>query len=223
MGSIIFLIFILLFLVMLFGLFSAAESKPSSQQLAPSLGKQSDRQPSLRFSQAAQRAAQRAGYHSDSRFVQLTDLGLLAYRELDDPKLVRLGDIATDTRYLRPFVELWVPYNAHGSVRLELLDRTGRLRYADDARYELLRGRNTILPDTWLPLEGKTIEPGTWTLRVAASDTLLGMHEFGWRVVGEAPIKRYIDSDGELSPELAEALQEQQSRAISLSDLLGDG
>ena len=223
MAGIIFLVFILIFLAMLYQLFSVVESKPSQHPSLQQRTTPTEHKPALRFSQNAIQAAARAGYRSDPRYVQLTDLGLLAYRDLDDPRLVRTGDISTDTRFLRPFVELWVPYEAHGSIRLELLDQDSRLRYADDARYELLRGRNTILPDTWLPLEGKNIEPSQWTLRVAASDTLLGVHEFGWRFADEAPLRRYIESDGELSPELAEALQEQQSRAISLSELLDDG
>lgn len=222
MGSIVFLIFILLFLAMLYSVFAAVETKPAPRQNTSHASATADRRPAVRFSQTATRAATRAGYRSDPRYVQLTDLGLLAYKKLDDPRLIRMGDVSTDTRFLRPFVELWVPYAAHGSVRLEILDQTNRLRYADDARYELQRGRNTILPDTWLPLEGKTIVPDQWTLRVSASDTLLGIHHFAWQVSGEAPLRRYIESDGELSPELAEALQEQQSRAISLSDLLNE-
>ncbi|HML22814.1 MAG TPA: hypothetical protein PKD09_14280 [Aggregatilinea sp.] len=173
---------------------------------------------------AALTAMRRAGYRADASYVQVADIGLLAYRNTDDGKVLRSGDVLMDTKYLRPFAELWLPYDAAGSVRFEIADADGRLRYADEEQYELQRGVNTILPGTWLPLEGKAIEPDEqWTLRLRASDTLLAAHPFGWEPVGGGVIQRFVAGDGELSPALREAIMRSSSRsAMSLSELLSD-
>ncbi|WP_162909995.1 hypothetical protein [Aggregatilinea lenta] len=172
----------------------------------------------------AREAMRRAGYGADASYVQVADIGLLAYRNTSDGKVIRAGDVLVDSRYLRPFAELWLPYAAAGSVRFEIADGGGRLRYADEAQYELQRGVNTVLPGTWLPLEGKAIEPGEdWTLRLMASGTLLASHLFGWEPVGGGTIQQYVAGDGELSPALREAVLRAESRsAVSLSELLSD-
>ncbi len=172
---------------------------------------------------AARQAAQRAGYEGGPDYVNVTDIGLLAYRDVDAPRLVRTGKVLTDTDYLRPFAELWLPHEARGKIRFELVDAEGRLRYADEARYDLGAGRNTLLPGTWLPLRGKSIVPRDWLLRLAAGDLLLAAHRFGWEPAGGGEIKRYMASDGEISPELQQALDAQPVEGISLSELLGHG
>jgi hypothetical protein len=219
MGSIVFFVFLLLFVVFLFGLFSIAEgrSNPVSTLTQRARVPQTEKR-----SRAAAIAARRAGYESGEDYVQITDIGLLAYRQTDEPRLVRYGGVLLDTHYLRPFVELWLPYDARGQVRFELVDNDGRLRYADEDEYDLEPGKNTVLPGTWLPLKGKTIDPGEWRLRVLASNTLLAVHVFDWREVGGGRIQRYVASDGEISPSLQQALQARPSEAMSLSDLLSD-
>lgn len=213
MESIIFLVFVVLFVLFLVRLLSAADSKPRSVRR---------QKRGAKSSQAATQAMQRAGYQATPEYVQVSDIGLLAYRHSDEPKLVRYGDVLTDTRFLRPFADLWLPYAATGAVRFELLDSEGRLRYADEAEYDLESGQNTLLPGTWLPLAGKTIRPGQWVLRVLAGGTLVGVHVFDWQPVGGGDIQRYSDGDGELSPELAQALQVRPKEAVSLSDLLAE-
>ena len=104
---------------------------------------------------AARRAMRRAGYAGGESYVQVADVGLLAYRDVDDPKLVRYHEVWVYTEYLRPFVVLSVPYQARGMVRMEIADHADRLRYADETRYDLQPGENTLLPGTWLPLQGK--------------------------------------------------------------------
>ena len=81
---------------------------------------------------------------------------------------------------------------------------------------------NTVVPGTWLPLEGKTIVPEDWNLRVLAGQTLLAVHSFGWQPVGGGAIQKYVSSDGELSEALLQALNARQREAVSLSELLGD-
>ena len=219
MSSIVLVVFLILFIMFLFGLFSIAEgrSNPVSTLTQRARTPQADK-----HSRAAAIAVRRAGYESGEDYVQVTDIGLLAYRQTDEPRLVRYGGVLLDTHYLRPFVELWLPYEARGQIRFELVDSDGRLRYADEADYDLERGKNTVLPGTWLPLKGKTIDPGEWRLRVLASNTLLGVHVFDWREVGGGRIQRYVSSDGEISPSLQQALQARPSEVMSLSDLLSD-
>jgi hypothetical protein len=165
---------------------------------------------------------QRAGYEGGPAYVQVADIGLLAYRQSSEPKLVRYGDVLLDSRYLRPFVDLVLPYAVNGTIRFELLDSERRLRYADEARYDLNTGKNTLLPGTWLPLDGKKMHPGRWQLRVLAGGALVGVHDFGWQVVGGGAIQRYSDGDGELSLELQRAMQSKPREAVSLSELLAD-
>lgn len=163
-----------------------------------------------------------AGYEGGSAYVQVADIGLLSYRQSSEPKLVRYGDVLMDTRYLRPFVDLALPYAVSGVVRFELMDSEGRLRYADEARYDLDEGKNTLLPGTWLPLDGKKLRPGRWQLRVLAGGALVAVHDFGWQPVGGGTIQRYSDGDGEISLELQRAMQSKPREAVSLSELLAD-
>jgi hypothetical protein len=219
MGSIIFLVFVIAFIFVLFRLFSASEGRSGPFS---GVREWSRPKPDVRLSVAARNAMRQAGYQGGEAYVNVVDVGLLAYRGSSEPKLVRYGDVAMDTDYLRPFVELWLPHQARGPVRFELVDQEGRLRYADESRYDLVRGVNTLLPGTWLPLRGKTVSPDRWSLRVLAGDTLLAAHGFGWRAVGGGQIQRYMASDGEISPSLQQALRAQPREAVSLEDLLGD-
>jgi hypothetical protein len=240
MGVILFLAFIVLFLFFLFSLSSVAEGRgsrksarlkwlrPSSHSRAPqhraprpARGRSAPRY-AAPVEEAAARAMWRAGYEADGAYVQVTDIGLLSYRHIDEPKLVRMGDVVMDTRFLRPFAEVWLPYDASGNIRFEMFDDQGRRRYADETRYDLKRGKNTLLPGTWLPLEGKAITPHPWALRLLADDTLLAEHSFGWEPVGGGEIQRYVGTDGEISPMLHEALRVHKGEAVSLSELLAD-
>jgi hypothetical protein len=219
MGMIFLLAFIVLFVFLLFGLLSIAEGRTDSAGRS----KRSRRSKQAgRGNMAARQAMQQAGYESGEDYVEVTDIGLLAYRHSDEPKMVRYGDVLVDTHFLRPFVELWLPYRSRGTVRFELLDRAGRLRYADEAEYDLERGENVLLPSTWLPLRDKTIPPGRWRLQVLAGDTLLAMHPFGWQEIGGGELQPYIAADGEISPALQQALRARSREAVSLSDLLSD-
>jgi hypothetical protein len=217
MASLIFLVLVILFIMFLFGMFSVTGGKTQ-----PSPARRARTRPARdnRVSQAAQTAMQRAGYQGGDSYVGVTDVGLLAYRGTDEPKLLRYGDVMADTAYLRPFIELWLPYVARGPVRFELTDSQGRLRYADESQYELERGPNTLLPGTWLPLQDKPPGPGDWKLRVMAGSTLLAVHTFGWQAVGGGEIQRYAASDGEISPSLQQALRVHSQQPVSLDDLL---
>lgn len=220
MDDLFFLIFVLIVLIALFSFYGQVARSRMSQGAGGRARRASRRK--VELTEAAWEAMSRAGYEPGSEYVQVADIGLLAYRHTDEPKLVRTGGVLMDTRYLRPFADLVLPYPASGDVRFELIDHEGRLRYADEAQYDFHGGRNTVLPGTWLPLEGKTIIPEEWVLRVLASQTLLAVHRFGWQPVGGGTIQRYVASDGELSEALQQALNARQREAVSLSELLSD-
>ncbi|HEX3050254.1 MAG TPA: hypothetical protein VHP83_06320 [Aggregatilineaceae bacterium] len=219
MAGFVLLLFLILFVGFLFALFSVAEGHTG--RLPRPKGQKRGRS-AVAGSPAASMAMRRAGYEAGPDYVQVVDIGLLAYRQTDEPKLVRYNDVFMDTQYLRPFAEVWLPYSASGQVRFELIDAQNRLRYADEAEYDLVRGTNTVLPSTWLPLQGKTIASDDWELRILAGDTLLASHKFGWQPVGGGTIQQYAATDGEISPTLQQALHGKPRRAMSLSELLSD-
>lgn len=220
MSVVFLLVFVLLFVILLFGLLTIAEGRPRLS--AQSKRSRRTRRTMPANNRAAQQAMQRAGYQGGDEYVEVADIGLLTYRHSDEPKMVRYGDVLVDTHFLRPFIELWLPYRSRGMVRFEFVDSAGRLRYVDEAEYDLEPGDNVLLPSTWLPLRGKTIAPGEWRLQVTAGGTLLAVHPFGWQPVGGGELQPYIASDGEISPALQHALRARAREAVSLSDLLSD-
>lgn len=226
MGGIIFLIFIILFMMFLFGLFSIAEGQSGRATSSTAWSSERRRAPARPSARSAARAnaiardaMQRAGYTASGSYVTVTDIGLLAYCEADDPRVIRYNEVWTDTDYLRPFVVLSVPHRARGMVRMEISDDADRVRYADETRYDLQPGENTLLPGTWLPLRGKVLPAEPWTMRVMAGDTLLAAYRFGWQEIG-GELQHYIEADGEISPELQQALRGASDQAMSLSQLL---
>ncbi len=170
-------------------------------------------------SPVAVKATQRARYPGGPEYVNVTDLGLLVYQDSDQLRLVRQGPVPADAGYLRPFAELWLPHRARGTVRFEIRDGRGRLRYADEARYELEHGYNTLLPGTWLPLRDEQVAFETWEYRLLAGGMTLAVHRFVWQPAGSV-LRPYLASDGEISPELQAALRTQAAQPVSLSELL---
>ena len=200
-----------------------ADSLPSRASRVRNLHRRKARLSAAHPTFAAQQAMSRAGYVGGAQYANVTDVGLLAYRHPEaDPRVVRGQGVLLDTRFLRPFVTLWLPRAARGYVRFEILDAEGRLRYADEARYSLRRGENPLLPNAWLPVEGKGRVSDRWTLRVLASDMLLAEHVFGWREVGASALQPYLAADGEISPELWQMAQEEAAQQVSLTELLAE-
>jgi hypothetical protein len=238
MPVIAFLVFLTIFILLLFSLFRVAEGRSQRRERRGPVRRPSrlrearTSRPRTRRSRAVERsklvalqAMRRAGYDVGDEYVRVTDIGLLEYRGRDRPHLLRSERARTDSDYLRPFVELWLPYRSRGMVRFELVEQAaGRthLHYADEDEYDLEPGINALLPSTWLPLQNKEIDASRWHLRVLVGDIVLADHGFGWRdTVGDSELQRYIASDGELSPALKQALSAEPGEAISLDDLLG--
>ena len=241
MNVIIFLVFIAIFIFLLVGLFRIAEGRrktetrprtaspytPESQHMNTRRTRLSTQQPSTtRSKKTALQAMQRARYDVGEKYVRVTDIGLLEYRGTNRPRLLREEQIRANSDYLRPFVELWLPYRSRGMVRFELIERVDgrtRLHFADEDEYDLKAGINALLPGTWLPLQDKVIDyADRWRLRILVGHTLLADHRFGWReAIGGSEIQRHMANDGEISSALQQALSAQQGESISLDDLLG--
>lgn len=222
----VFFVIVMLFIILYFsGVFSVATNRRESSQDEHRTATRSDARAHMRagsrMTPVARAAMRRAQYDSGDAYVRVHDIGLLAYREADEPRLVRSSSVWTDTDYLRPFVALWVPHQARGMVRMAIVDGDGRTRYADETRYDLQPGDNTLLPGTWLPLREPPLTTETWSLRIVVGDTVLAEHTFGWRQAGES-LRQYIEADGEISPELQQALTGQGSQAVSLDQLLSE-
>lgn len=220
----VFFVIMMLFVILYFsGAFSVVKNRRESSQDDRRTAIRSDARARMRsgprITPAARAAMRRAQYDSGDAYVRVHDIGLLAYHEADEPRLIRSSRVWTDTDYLRPFAVLWVPHQARGMVRMAIVDGDGRTRYADETRYDLQPGDNTLLPGTWLPLRGLPLAAETWSLRIVVGDTVLAEHAFGWQQAGES-LRQYIESDGEISPELQQALTGQGSQAVSLSQLL---
>jgi hypothetical protein len=175
--------------------------------------------PHIEQSPVALKATRQARYPGGPEYVNVTDLGLLVYQDRDQLRLVRQGPVPADAGYLRPFAELWLPYRARGTVRFEIRDKKGRLRYADEARYDLEHGYNTLLPGTWLPLRDEQVALETWEYRLLAGEMTLAVHRFVWQPAGKA-LRPYLANDGEISPKLEAALRAQAAQPVSLSELL---
>ncbi|MBN2304104.1 MAG: hypothetical protein JXQ72_06500 [Anaerolineae bacterium] len=224
MSSVIVIVMLILLILVAMGMFSSEQrsSSPRERHSVPRSQPRPRSRPTKTATGTALSAMERANYQGGGEYVRIMDIGLLAYRSSDEPRLIRDGDVLMDTRYLRPFVELWLPHDARGLVRFELVDAGGRLRYADESQYALAPGKNTLLPKTWLPLQGKAIPPDDWRLRIMAGQTLLAVHTFGWQPVGGGVIQQYVESDGEISPALQELLHQQPRESVSLADLLSD-
>src|SRR5690554_4866619 len=99
MNGVIFILVMLLFLAVLF----VATSQTTTATVRRASSYRAPRAASRRLHPVARAAMQKAGYEASDSYVQVTDIGLLAYRNTDEGKIVRQGDVLLDTRYLRPF------------------------------------------------------------------------------------------------------------------------
>ena len=176
----------------------------------------SRRQKSL--AEMCQRATQRANYQGG--FV-LTDIGLLAYRAPQSPKIVRTTPVMTDMRWLRPFVEVRGSSHGKATIVLEIVDNRGRAHFRDEVTARL-RGKTRILTETWLPLERIVLSGGRWSLVVTINGVRVAVHRFEWAAIGSEDILEDVREDGEIGDELRSAVAKGKFRKMSLDELLAD-
>ncbi len=173
----------------------------------------------------AVKAAHAAGLHPSTSTVYPSDIGVLIYRDGDEPQIVRDWEAPDDIDYLQPYVELHVPRAANGMVRFEVYDADGKLVYAREEDRQLKGGRNLILPKTRLPITPKLALYDGWRLRVLADGYAVAEHILNFSdaaTIDTAPLAAHIGEDGEISAELQDALNTGNVGGISLDDLLSD-
>lgn len=164
-------------------------------------------------------AMQRSGVFHEN--FTLTDIGILAYRTQNNPKIVRSTPVLTDTRYLRPFAEISAHRSDRVTVRLEIHDSQRRVVYANDGQYHVRR-KAQILPQTWLPLENVHAHIGQWLIEVYIEGEPFAVHPFGWEVLADNDILNQLRTDGEINDDLRQAVKSGKFRKMSLDELLSD-
>ncbi|MEP7286773.1 MAG: hypothetical protein ABI947_13515 [Chloroflexota bacterium] len=173
---------------------------------------------------AAEAALKRAGHNPHDVAIPLDDIGLLVYETGEkEPRIYRNNDVPKVANHIRPFAVL---HHSGGTlqktVRFNILDEAGKLRYTNRSRYTLKSGQNFITPPTWLPVDNQQPN-GRWSLGISIDDRgVLANHEFDWiQMGGEA--RAQFTGDGEID-ELTFKLMDDSSAAepMSLDELLGD-
>lgn len=171
------------------------------------------------------KAAHAAGNHPRPDNVYPSDIGILVYREGEEPMIVRDWEAPDDISYMQPYIELHLPQAAKGNIRFEILDTRGRMMFAREEVRDLKRGRNLVLPHTRLPLTASIDLEDGWSLRVLADGYLLATHTINFMEgaqFDQSPLAAHIGEDGEISAQLQEALQDRSDSPISIDDLLSD-
>jgi hypothetical protein len=163
----------------------------------------------------------RANYGNVPNGVILSDVGLLAYRAPQSPKIVRTTPVMTDTRWLRPFVEVRGSNHGKSTVALEIVDNKGRTHFRDEATVRL-RGKTRILTETWLPLERIVLSGGRWSVVLIINEVRVAVHRFEWAAIGNEDILEDVHEDGEIGDELRSAVSKGKFRKMSLDELLSD-
>ncbi len=176
---------------------------------------------------AAERALRRAGQSVRNSEAQLTDIGLLVYEGRNEPHISRLGDVPTNATHIRPFVvydlSAAAVTSAAGTIRFNLIDAEGRLRYTVRSRYTLKRGINFITPPTWLPLNEQNPD-GVWSLQINVGDGApIAIHEFKWFEIG-GELRAAFTGDGEIDDLMKDVIEQHTApeETVSLDELLGE-
>lgn len=170
----------------------------------------------------ALRAMKRAQVDPLTSEFRLTDIGLMAYRDRNTSRLIRNTPIVTDTKYLRPFVEISARSRKYVDVVITLLDSNGRPMFVDRGKYVVQARPTNIIADTWLPLKNVVHSGGSWSILVEVNNTPLAIHRFGWIGLSDNEIVQRLNNDGELTQELHQAVKTGKFRKMSLDELLAD-
>lgn len=172
----------------------------------------------------AERALHRAGLDQRQLAVHLNDVGLLVYCGGQHPEAIaRDESIRSDATHVRPFMRLNFPLQQNGgdTIRFELLDAQGQVRYSDESWYDLMPGDNFLTTKTWLPLHDE-IPDGHWTLRVVVGETPFAVHLLRWHKRHLSGLRARLQSDGEIDDQVRVAAAQPLSKPLSLDELLSD-
>lgn len=165
-------------------------------------------------------AVKEAGLDPERVQVLTVDIGMLAYKGNEQPRVYRTWTVPDDVDYVQPFVQLRLPSKAVGKVRFEILDSSGRPVFIREDNHSLVRGRNLISSTGRLAIHDQREMEGNWQLRVSADGVLLALHKFEFADSHSAKIRSTIGEDGELNTELRLAMAESKLPKLSLEELL---
>jgi hypothetical protein len=167
-------------------------------------------------------AVEAAGLDPETVKVLTTDIGIMAFKEDQDPVVYRTRDVLDDIDYIQPYVQLRLPTKAVGLIRFEIIDADGEVLFIHEERHQLERGRNLISPAARLPIHDAQAMDGEWELRVSADGVPLALHHFGWQESTTKVVRRHLSEDGEISSELRAALADSRLQGLSLDELLAE-
>lgn len=165
-------------------------------------------------------AVSRAGLDPDALQVLPVDIGVLAFRDSEEPMIYRTWALPDDIDYIQPFIRLRLPTQATGRVRFEIRDSAGKPIFVHEDNHKLARGRTLITPAARLPIHDQRAMDGKWKLFVSTDGVTLATHEFRFAEAHSAEIRRHIGEDGEITAEMRAALTESRLPRMSLDDLL---
>jgi hypothetical protein len=165
-------------------------------------------------------AVQRAGHDPDAMQVLTVDVGVMAFKDTDNPTVFRTWSLPDDVDYIQPFVQLRLPSKATGRIKFEVVDASGKSVFVHEDVHNLERGRNFVMPAARLPVHDETDFDGQWGLKVSADGVLLADHRFEFSEATNAAIRRHIGEDGEINTELRAVMAESRLPKMSLDDLL---
>jgi hypothetical protein len=165
-------------------------------------------------------AVQRAGLDPDSVQVLTVDIGVMAFKDNEEPTVFRTWTLPDDVDYVQPFVQLRLPSKANGRIKFEVVDSAGKVVFVHEDNHKLERGRNFVSPAARLPIHDQHNLDGHWGLRVSADGVILADHRFEFSEATNAAIRRHIGEDGEINTELRAVMAESRLPKMSLDDLL---
>ena len=192
----------------------------SREYIPPSEQTSEQNQERKRIYHHALAAVEAAGHDPETVKVLATDIGIMAFKEDQDPVVYRSRDILDDVDYIQPYVQLRLPTPASGLIRFEIIDSTGESIFVHEERHQLKRDRNLITPAARLPIHDAHLLEGKWELRVSADGVPLAIHEFAWEESTSKVVRKHISEDGEISSELRAAIAENRLQKLSLDELL---
>jgi hypothetical protein len=171
----------------------------------------------------ANAAMGQAGYRANANALQLLDIGVLTYDGGKQPRVSRVETIPAYVTRLRPFASIQYPHARAITltVRFELINEMGQVRFMADERYQFKRGKNFITPPSWLPM-GDNDSGGDWTLLISIIDQPFARHYFRLAPDMSTNFRTYLRPDGEIDEWLARSAEQALSDDMSLDELLGD-
>lgn len=168
-------------------------------------------------------AVSAAGHAPEDLALLPVDIGFLAYSAGSRPVVHREAPIPDTVDYIQPYVELELERPAAGTLRFEVVDSEGEVRYVREERRQLKAGRTPVIPETRMPVGDFLYTDDSWALRVYAANTLIAEHHFGWVDPDVAPaLREHLAEDGELSADLEVLVEQASLQPMSLDELLGD-